>query len=157
MHNIITLQLAALSDAHDIARMAAAFIERDLPHNWTPQRVAHHIRHRESVVLIAKSSRQLVGFAIMQFADTTAHLNLLAVSPHARRRGIARQLLEWLHETARVAGTFVVNLELRASNAEARQFYNSLGYVDCSYVPRYYDNIEDAVRMSRDLAAHIIE
>ncbi len=154
MQDIVTLQLATLRDAHDLARMSATLIEFGLPHTWTLRRVSAHIRHKESVVLVAKSAEKLVGFAIMQFGDTTAHLNLLAVTPNARRRGIGKQLLTWLHETAMVAGTFVINLELRAINAQARRFYVSMGYDEFGYVQRYYSNVEDAVRMSRDLTVH---
>jgi len=131
--------------------MSAALIESGLPPTWTEARVMWHIKHKESIVLVARSAQQLGGFAIMQFGDDTAHLNLLAVSKHARRHRIATQLLTWLHETAMVAGTFVVNLELRAQNIEARNFYRSMGYREAGLLRRYYSGIEDAIRMSRDL------
>jgi len=156
MQDALALQLATVENARDIARMSATLIERGLPHTWTTRRVSAHIRHKDSVVLVAhsgseKSPRELIGFAIMQFAETTAHLNLLAVRPHARRSGVGRQMLSWLHESAMVAGTFLVRLELRATNIEARHFYKSMGYEEFGYVRRYYSNVEDAVRMSRDL------
>lgn len=147
----VSLQLARQSDAQTIANLSATLIERGLPTTWGTLRVARHIRSKESVVLVARDVGQLNGFAIMQFGDETAHLNLLAVAPRARRRGIATQLLSWLHETATVAGTFTINLELRADNIEARRFYVAMGYCESGYVRRYYSGIEDAVRMSRDL------
>jgi [ribosomal protein S18]-alanine N-acetyltransferase len=147
----VTLQLATLRDVHEIASMSAAFVEHGLPHSWTTQRVRTHIRHRDCTVLVAKTAQMLTGFAIMEFADTTAHLNLLAVHPRAQRRGIGRQLLEWLHESAMTVGTFLVRLELRETNMQAQRFYKSMGYRECGYVLRYYSNLEDAVRMSRDL------
>jgi ribosomal protein S18 acetylase RimI-like enzyme len=33
----------------------------------------------------------------------------------------------------------------------ARKFYRSLGYSEADLLPGYYDRIEDAVRMTRDL------
>jgi len=148
----VTLQLATLKEVSEIARMSGAIIEHGLPQAWTARRVHAHIRHRECTVLVAKVPQRLAGFAIMEFGNTTAHLNLLAVHPQLQRRGIGRQLMTWLHESAVTAGTFLVNLELRAENIQARRFYSSMGYEECGYVPRYYNNIEDAVRMSRDLA-----
>jgi ribosomal protein S18 acetylase RimI-like enzyme len=147
----LTLQLATLRDVRDIARMSATLIEHDLPHSWTERRIQAHIRHRECTVLVAKSANQLAGFAIMEFGNTAAHLNLLAVDARMQRRGIGRQLLEWLHESALTVGTFIVRLELRAENGKARRFYAAMGYDEYGYVPRYYCNIEDAVLMSRDL------
>jgi ribosomal-protein-alanine N-acetyltransferase len=151
MEAAVTLQPARERDAPAIARMSSVLIEYDLPQAWTGTRVLAHIRRSESIVLVAKAEQQLVGFAIMQFADDSAHLNLLAVARHARRRGIGRKLLEWLHESAVVAGTFQVRLELRAGNETARRFYVSLGYQESGYVRGYYSDVEDAVRMSCDL------
>lgn len=151
MEAAVTLQLAKERDAAGIARMSAALIEYDLPHAWTTERVLGQIRRSESVVLVAKAQHQLVGFAIMQFADDSAHLNLLAVAKHARRRGLGRRMLSWLHESAIVAGTFQVRLELRAGNAGARRFYVAMGYQDSGHVTGYYSDVEDALRMTRDL------
>jgi ribosomal protein S18 acetylase RimI-like enzyme len=157
MHDTITLQLASSNDAPAIARLSADQIEHGLPHTWTAQRIRAHIRHRDSIVLVAKYAVDVLGFAIMHFGDRTAHLNLLAVCPRARRRGIARQMLAWLHESASVAGTFIVSLELRADNVAARRFYASMWYEECGIVPKYYDGVEDAIRMSRDLTVRSIE
>jgi ribosomal protein S18 acetylase RimI-like enzyme len=59
--------------------------------------------------------------------------------------------MNWLHESARVAGTFVLGLELRAGNLTARRFYASLGYAPSGEIRGYYQGIEDALRMSCDL------
>src|SRR4051812_16399035 len=114
MSTKVTLQLAGKSDAVTISRLSRTLIERGLPWTWTEQRVIGHIRRRDSTVLTAKANGNLVGFAIMQFDDDTAHLNLLAVVPGHRRQGIANQLLTWLHQAALVAGTFTIHVEMRA-------------------------------------------
>jgi ribosomal protein S18 acetylase RimI-like enzyme len=87
----------------------------------------------------------------MEFYAIHAHLNLFAVQPGYQRQGIGRQLLEWLEASARTAGIFKVNLELRATNDGARLFYEKLGYRSAGRKAAYYDGREDAVRMSRDL------
>lgn len=145
------LELARSADAELIAAMSRALIEQGLAPSWPPARVLWHVRHAESVALVAKAEAALLGFAIMEFGEETAHLNLLAVAPEARRRGVGRQLIRWLEETACTAGTFVIRLELRAGNAEALGFYRSLGYSESGRVPGYYQGIEDAIRMRRDL------
>jgi molybdenum cofactor biosynthesis protein B len=98
-------------------------------------------------VLAARERRRLAGFAIMEFYDEHAHLSLLAVQPGYQRLGIGRQLIEWLESSARVAGTFTVRLELRASNDGARLFYERLGYREVGRRPAYYGGREDALRM----------
>ena len=149
--NLITLQLATAEDAATLAGMSAEYIEHDLPHTWTAVRIQQCIRDRETAVLIARTAHRVGGFAIMRFNEHSAHLNLLAVDEALRRRGLGRQLLHWLHESAMVAGTFTINLELRAQNHVARAFYLSLGYRECGVVRDYYCNREDAIRMARDL------
>ena len=143
--------LARLADARRIASLSRDHIEYDLPWSWTPARVAQHIQHRDSVVLIAHNRLGLAGFAIMVFADTTAHLSLLCVTPEHQRAGVGRELMLWLEESARVAGTFDIALEVRAGNRGARRFYHQLGYREVGRARGYYQGIETAVRMKRDL------
>jgi ribosomal-protein-alanine N-acetyltransferase len=147
----VSFRLARSRDAPAIAAMSLACIENGLRPSWSASRIVRHVRHPESVVLIAERERRMLGFAIMDFGDETAHLNLLAVSPAERRRRIGERLVAWLEETALTAGTFVVELELRAGNAAARAFYESLGYAEVVRISGYYQGIEDAVRMRRDV------
>jgi ribosomal protein S18 acetylase RimI-like enzyme len=143
---------ARAADAPSLALMARQLIETGLRPAWDATRIAWHIRHHDSVVLSARSGAAIVGFAIMHYGDDSAHLNLLAVAPAHRRRGIARRLLGWLEETALTAGTFRIGLELRAGNDGARAFYAALGYRELACVPGYYQGREAAIRMLRDLA-----
>jgi ribosomal-protein-alanine N-acetyltransferase len=142
---------AIASDADAISSMSARLVETGLPHSWTAWRVSKFIRNKNSVVLTARIESLLVGFAIMHFKDNDAHLNLLAVEPAYRRNGIGRRLLCWLEETAIVAGTFFISLEVRADNGDAREFYADSGYRETGLIPRYYDDRFDAALLARDL------
>ena len=144
-------ELALPRDAAAIASLSRRIIEAGLPPAWPADRVLCHIKRTDSVVVTARCHGQLAGFAIMQFGDTHAHLNLLAVESTYQRRGLGRQLMNWLHESALVAGTFDVGLELRANNVDARRFYEALGYRAGELMRGYYQGIEDALRMTRDL------
>jgi ribosomal-protein-alanine acetyltransferase len=152
MASVCTYELARLSDAESIANLSRWLIEAGLQPTWTSARVTWHIRHPESVVLLARESgRRLIGFAIMQFGESSAHLNLLGVLPARQRHGIGRHLLRWLETTAMDAGIFLVKLEVRATNMKARKFYEALGYRELDVVSGYYEGQEDAIRMRRDL------
>jgi ribosomal protein S18 acetylase RimI-like enzyme len=147
----VEFKLARLRDAQRIALMSRDLVEQGLPWSWIPRRVTSHIRNPESNVLTAWVEGRLLGFAIMQFYDEHAHLNLLAVDPAARRLGIGRQLFVWLEETALAGGIFTIRLEVRAGNAGARTFYRTLGYQEIDLLPGYYGGREAAMRMARDL------
>lgn len=146
------LQLARRADAPAIAAMSSRLIEAGLAPSWPASRVDRHIASEDSVVLTAKRAGRLIGFAIMQFGDATAHLNLLAVAGPSQRHGLGRALIAWLEESAVVAGTFAIQLELRATNAAAHAFYEAQGYRDIGRVPGYYQRLEDAIRMAKDLS-----
>jgi len=141
-----------MDDAPAIAAMSRQLIEHGLAWSWNEERVERCMRNRDCVVLAARDRRRVVGFAIMEFYAIHAHLNLLAVQPGYQRQGVGRQLLEWLEASARTAGVFKVNLELRATNDGARLFYEKLGFSVAGRKPAYYDGREDAVRMTHDLA-----
>jgi ribosomal protein S18 acetylase RimI-like enzyme len=59
--------------------------------------------------------------------------------------------LAWHEEAALAAGIAAIELELRASNHAARRFYQRLGFVEFVLVRGYYQGIEAAVRMVRDI------
>jgi len=146
------LRLAVPADAYEIAVMSRYLIEVGLRGwTWPPDRVAKAIRTRDTNVVAAEVKRHLVGFAIMDFGDTSAHLSLLAVKPNYQRCGIGRQLVGWQEEAALTAGITTVSLELRSNNFAARAFYRVLGYKELSYIPGYYRGVETAVKMARDI------
>jgi ribosomal-protein-alanine N-acetyltransferase len=150
--NEIDIQLARRREARDLAAMSRRLVEVGLEPSWTLERIERHVQHPDSVAIVARVGRELAGFAIMQYGDTTAHLNLLAVEPRFRRAGVGRRLVRWLEESAVVAGTFTIGLELRASNAVAERFYLALGYREVGRVRGYYQRVEDAIRMRKELA-----
>ena len=145
------LGLAKASDAAHLAVLARDLIEAGLGWAYRPDRIAALIRDREIVTIVARGARKPSGFAIMRFGDERAHLILLAVEPAHQRRGVGRTLLEWLVESALVAGMSSIHVELRASNAPAYAFYRALGFVETIRVPGYYQGRETALRMLRML------
>jgi ribosomal protein S18 acetylase RimI-like enzyme len=109
------------------------------------------MRQRDNMVVTARTDKDLVGFAMANFGDDSVHVTLLAVADSAQRQGVGRQLIDWIEESSVTAGVFMVELELRAGNRGAKQFYSALGYRETLRVPRYYSGIEDAIRMARNL------
>lgn len=151
MRSEVELRLATLADAVEIATMSRDLVETGLGWSWTAERVVHNIRHADTTVLVAEDGIRIAGFAIMYFGFEEARLNLLAVRPGHRRLGLGRRMLQWLEESALVAGVSVVYLEARAGNTGAQAFYGRLGYRMVAQLPGYYRGREAGVRMARDL------
>jgi [ribosomal protein S18]-alanine N-acetyltransferase len=163
----ITIRLADPRDAQAIAMMSRDFIEAGLGWKYDAARVMRAIRDRETLAVVACESGKtsaataagvrgaITGFAIMELGDERAHLVLLAVRPSHRRLGIGQRLLEWLLESARVAGMASIHLELRSNNDAARRFYRAMSFYETVLVPGYYRSgegrKEGALRMLRVL------
>ncbi|MFT4560990.1 MAG: ribosomal protein S18 acetylase RimI-like enzyme [Gammaproteobacteria bacterium] len=152
----IDIRLAKPSHGERMADMSKRLIEAGLPWwCWTPKRIAKVIRAPDTVAIVAVVGKRLVGFAVMHFGDEHAHLNLLAVEPPFRRRCVGRELLQWLEESCTVAGILSVSLEVRANNATAIRFYESLGYKKGERIARYYCGTEAAQRMTHQLGREV--
>ena len=143
----VTLRLADVGDAETIAQMSRDLIESGLGWRYRADRVRRLIARRDTSVVVACDRHGTVGFAVMQFDDEHAHLTLLAVRPSHQRQGVARQLMQWLLQSARVAGMVSVHLELRASNRAALHFYRAIGFVQTLVLAGYYEQRESAIRM----------
>jgi ribosomal-protein-alanine N-acetyltransferase len=144
---------AHFGDAALLAAMSQVHVERGLKPAWGAARIRWHMRDADSVVLTARLGATIAGFAIMRYGEDVAHLNLLAVAPSHRRRGVARALVQWLEETALTAGAFIIGLELREGNGAARALYRALGYRELGQIPGYYQGVETAIRMAHDVRA----
>jgi ribosomal protein S18 acetylase RimI-like enzyme len=89
---LLRFELASERDAASIAALSREAIEMGLQPAWVPARVLRRVRDAESTVLVARTELgSMAGFAIMRFGEDAAHLDLLAVTAHWRRRGLGRR------------------------------------------------------------------
>lgn len=145
------VRLAIPADARAISELSRDAIEHGLSWNWTPRRVARSIAEKSTNVVVVRKNGRLLAFAIMQYGDDEAHVALLAVHPAHRRKGVGSALLSWLEATTRIAGIDLIRLEARARNAEAIAFYRKHGFKELGLRKGYYQGVEDAVHMAKDL------
>ncbi len=141
------IMLASPRDSEAIATLSRDVIEHGLQWSWTPSRVRRAISDRATNVIVARDAATVVGFAIIQYLDDEAHLLLMAVRASHRRRGIAASLIAWMDQTFQVAGIGTLRAEVRESNSEARSFYRALGFNEAGLKERYYQGVENAVRL----------
>ena len=97
---------------------------------------------------VGREDGRVVGYICLWEVADELHVTNVAVHPDARRRGIARALLESVLAHARAVGSRMVILEVRPSNTEAIPLYESFSF---RVVGRrrgyYYDTGEDALVM----------
>lgn len=151
MQSAYLIAPAQTSDALEIAALSRDAIKRGLSWRWTERRVRRAIRDAETNVCEARRDGELLGFAVMRYGEEDAHIALFAVRDSERRKGLGSALLAWLETTAGVAGIRSIRLEARAGNAGAKAFYRRHGFVETGSSPGYYEDVEDAVRMTKRL------
>ena len=85
-----------------------------------------------SATWIAEEQEQLAGFAIVFWAQPPeqplAYIQTLEVAPTQRNRGIARELLHRVEESAKSADAHVIWLHVAEANAPAIRLYETHGY-----------------------------
>ena len=154
MHTSDTLLMrgAHVSEARTLATLSRLHVEYGLRWRWTPARVRASIKDRETMVLLGTIEGDIVGFAIMRFGDSDAHLHLLAVSPERRRHGIGRALIQWLETSCRTAGMQRIRVEVRERNDIACAFYERLEFRREGRIAGYYDGREAALVYCKSLS-----
>ncbi len=95
------------------------------------------------------------GMVLMRVAADEAEILTLGVAPEARRRGIARALVEAGCEAAGKGGAAKVFLEVAARNAGARALYEGSGFVKTGVRRKYYADGSDALTMTRTLPSKL--
>lgn len=94
----------------------------------------------------------LVGYYVAMAGVDEMHLLNLTVAPAQQRRGHSRTLLDALERRCREQDLPMLWLEVRASNARARQVYAQHGFAEVGLRRGYYPagkaQREDAIVMS---------
>ena len=97
----------------------------------------------------------LMGFILLSFQASEAHVLNLCIHPDYQRRGLGYQLLIYALNQLRANGGGVVYLEVRCSNAPAIALYQKIGFVEVAVRPGYYPALhgrEDAYLFAKDLS-----
>ncbi len=99
------------------------------------------------VYLVARVQDELAGYAGLMIFDGEAHVTTLAVDEPWQRQGIGSLLALRLIELAMLKRVHWLTLEVRESNAAARDLYSRFGFNKIGIRPGYYSDGEDAVIM----------
>jgi ribosomal-protein-alanine N-acetyltransferase len=101
--------------------------------------------------LARDKGRRILGFCSFWRVLDELHINNIAVVPEYRRLGVGSALLRRVLDEAARFGIRRTMLEVRQSNAPARQLYEKFGFVVAGTRSKYYTNpIEDALVLWRE-------
>jgi ribosomal-protein-alanine N-acetyltransferase len=113
---------------------------------WSLAMFVLELSKPSGICLAAVRDQSLIGYLVCSRYADVWHLMNVAVTPTARREGIASRLMDRLFGEAGSEARYT--LEVRASNHGAIAMYERFGFQPAGYRRRYYhDNGEDALIM----------
>ena len=120
---------------------------------WQREHFEHELHdNRFSRNRVAKRGADVVSYASVWHLEGELRINNIAIHPDYRRQGLGRWLLAALLAEARNEGCSCASLEVRVSNAVARELYRLAGFREVGRRSNYYQREgEDAVLMTADL------
>ncbi|MCL2579961.1 MAG: ribosomal protein S18-alanine N-acetyltransferase [Oscillospiraceae bacterium] len=137
-----------LGSAHQVAALEAVCFSDP----WSLNSILGELFNPGAYYLTAQKSGQVLGYVGMHKILDEGYITNMAVSPGARRQGIARALLCALIEYARAQAMAFLTLEVREGNQGAISLYSGEGFVRAGLRKGYYNSPpEDALLMTLTL------
>lgn len=126
---------------------SVGFVQRD-PQTFSRfwQDAVNSLASGDKQLLVARLDDRIVATVMVVFAmpengSHRAEICKLLVHPDARRRGIARELMQRAEACARAAGRTLLVLDTRSGDV-AEQLYRSLGWQVAGEIPAWACSVE---------------
>ncbi len=103
---------------------------------------------------LAFMENKLVAHAVISIAAGESHMLNLSVSESQQGKGIGKQFIQFLLDVADKKDAEIMMLEVRPSNVQAINCYNSVGFNEIGCRKDYYpapDGKEDALLFARQI------
>ena len=120
------------------------------PRPWSSSLFLSELALRSTrAYFVARVGRELVGYAGLMMTLDEAHVTTIAVDPRRHRSKIGTRLMLVLAREAIARGANLLTLEVRMSNAAAKDMYRRFGLGPVGVRKNYYQEVnEDALVMS---------
>ena len=99
-----------------------------VPQNNPQRDIKRKLRVNPEWFLVGLADGKVVATCMAGYEGHRGWINYLAVSPHHRRQGIGRRIMEEAEKKLSAAGCPKINLQVREANRTVIQFYERIGY-----------------------------
>ena len=103
------------------------------------------------LVAVDETKHRLIGYGGVWLMYDVGNITNIAIHPDYRREKIGSQLLSVLESICTEKGMVSITLEVRESNLPAQKLYEKSGFSYCGRRKKYYQGIEDAMIMTKEL------
>ncbi len=129
-------------------------IEKTLEHrNLSYDSIKKDLENENAYYLVAidNTTNKVIGYIGCELLVDHADITAVATDKKHLKQGIAYTLLNTLEKELKQKQIESIFLEVRTSNIPAINLYTKLNYNKISTRAKYYDNLEDANIMKKDL------
>ena len=141
---VYAIRQAAEADLDDIARIERESFRIPWKREFFESELSEPYRFARVLAGAATAVPRIGGYLFAVSLYEEFHVNKIATDPRVRHRGYGRLLLEDAIARARSIAADSITLEVRVSNAPAREFYRSYGFREAFRRKAYYQDGEDA-------------
>lgn len=100
------------------------------PQNDPHKDIERKLKTDPELFLIGEKSGQIIASVMAGYEGHRGWINYLAVSPDHRKQQYGRKMMDAAQELLLQKGCPKINLQIRKTNRQAIEFYQSLGFTD---------------------------
>ena len=118
---------------------------------WSLKAFESELENPIAFYFVAVKDDEVIGYCGYWWTFGEAQITNVAVSPEYRQKGIASALMDEMINHCREMDVFSITLEVRVSNNAAISMYEKYGFERVGLRPKYYNNKEDALLMTKEI------
>lgn len=128
-------------------------IEKEAFHDHWPQSAyEYEIKENEfSTMLVYEEEKEILGMIGYTIIFDEAQITTIATRKDAKRKGIARMLMDEMFKDCDQKMCSTCSLEVRVSNTPAIKLYENYDFITVNIRKGYYEDKEDAYLMVKAL------
>lgn len=127
-------------------------IEEESFNDPYPKNILIDIYNLGAGFLVAQRNNIIVGYIIFWIkSENEGHIISIAVDKKHRRKGIGTKIVNTAIKILQKYNINKIKLEVRKRNKGAIKFYLNQGFKEKETLKEYYEDLEDAVIMEKDI------
>lgn len=144
----IKISRMTISDLNEIKDI----LYSDFDDFWNINTFKNELLNPNSKYIVAKINNKIVGYAGIWKSVDDVHITNIVTKSILRKQSIGSMLLSSLIEMAcSEKGITSITLEVNSNNIPAQKLYQKFGFKIVGLRKKYYNNIEDAIIMTKEL------
>ena len=127
------------------------FLQEQFDAFWNANVLEQELENPLSTYIVATHHGEVVGYAGLWQPSDEGHITNIVTKKDKRENGIATKMLEELIQIAKRKQLKCVTLEVNVHNENAIHLYDKFQFKEVGKRPKYYNNIDDALNMTKEL------